>query len=170
VQAGASAVRTKRESGLTRANARANTPDRLVDLTLFAVANAMNLMMVGVFLGRVAGRSDAHWPGEIWALLAAILAGGAFINWRRRRPGWEIGLPLPLVAFLLVELILDYALGFDFRHTLWVGPYLLLYYLGLMAMIGYAFRSGKGYGLITLATYFLNQGATFYAYFLAGHG
>ena len=51
-----------------------------------------------------------------------------------------------------------------------LGPYLALYYLGLLGMIGYAFGAGKLYGFITLATYFLNLAATGYSYSRVGHG
>jgi hypothetical protein len=147
-----------------------NVGDRLVDLALFGIANAMNLLMVGVFLGRVAGQFPGQWPAVLWAGMAALLAAGAIYNWRRGRSAWHIMLPWLLAAFLLVEIVLDYVLGFDFRQTRWLGPYLVLYYLGLMGMIGYAFQIGKTYGFITLATYFINQAATFYAYFVIGHG
>jgi hypothetical protein len=49
-------------------------------------------------------------------------------------------------------------------------PYLLLFYLALMAMIGYSFLLGKTYGYITLATYFLHMAATAYSYGRVKHG
>jgi hypothetical protein len=45
-----------------------------------------------------------------------------------------------------------------------VWPYISMYYLGLMAMIGYAFLVGRIWGFVTLATYFVNLWATWYAH------
>jgi hypothetical protein len=74
-----------------------------------------------------------------------------------------------MVAFLVVEFVLDYWLKFNFRHTAWLGPYLLLYYLALFAMIGYAFLAGKPSGYVTLITYFINLAATYFSYARVGH-
>ena len=74
-----------------------------------------------------------------------------------------------MVLFLVVEFVLDYWLKFNFRHTAWLGPYFLVYYLALFALIGYAFLTGKSYGFITLMTYFINVAATFFSYARVGH-
>ena len=72
----------------------------------------------------------------------------------------------------MVELLLDYVLEIDFRrtHTRLLGPYLALFYLGQMGLIGYAFVVQPVYGFVTLATYFLNLLATWYSYSRVGHG
>jgi hypothetical protein len=69
-----------------------------------------------------------------------------------------------------VEFVLDYWLELDFRHSRLLGPYLLLYYLALMGMIGYSFQVGRVFGFVTLATYFLQLAATGYSYRKVGHG
>jgi len=61
-------------------------------------------------------------------------------------------------------------LSLPFRSSRLLGPYLLLYYLSPMGMIGYAFLVSEAYGFITLATYFLNLLATWYSYCEVGHG
>ena len=83
---------------------------------------------------------------------------------------WLVVLPLPLVIFMLVEWLLEYRLHVEFRKTRWLGPYLLLYYLGLFGMIGYSFMAGRAYGFITLASYFLSLFASLYSYRKVGHG
>jgi hypothetical protein len=75
-----------------------------------------------------------------------------------------------MVVFLIIEVVLDYILQYDFRNTSLLGPYLLLYYVSVLGMIGYSFAVQKKYGFITLATYFLSQIAAFYSYFKVGHG
>ncbi|MBU7009941.1 MAG: hypothetical protein HXS46_04580 [Theionarchaea archaeon] len=87
-----------------------------------------------------------------------------------KREWWAIVLPSLLIVFLIVELILDYILKLDFRHTSLLWPYLLLYYVSLWGMIGYTFLIGTFYGGITLGTYFLNLLATWYSYSRVGHG
>ena len=81
----------------------------------------------------------------------------AFVNWRNKRDKWESYLLIPIFLFFIVELVLDYILNFDFRSTALVGPYILFYYIGLWALIGYAFRFDKKWGFFTLATCFLNM-------------
>jgi hypothetical protein len=81
-----------------------------------------------------------------------------------RRPWWTIILPGLLVIYNAVEFVLDCLMKFDFRHLRWLDPYLGLYYLALMGMIGYSFAIGKPFGFITLTTYFINLAATAYSY------
>jgi hypothetical protein len=130
----------------------------------------MNLIMVAIFLSRVAGVPRSGFIALIWVAFIIVLAAIVYRNARDRREWWSVVLPLLLVAFLILELVLDYILQIDFRNTRLLGPYLLLYYLALLAMIGYTFKIGRRYGFITLATYFLNQIATFYSYSQVGHG
>jgi hypothetical protein len=141
-----------------------------LDLVVVIIANLLNLVLSLIFLNRVFGRAAwEHWLGYgtlimIFPLTIIALANlAASRNW-----GFWI-LPLIMVLFLAVEFIFDYWLKFDFRHTAWLGPYLLLYYLALFAMIGYAFLAGKLYGYITLITYFTNLAATFFSYARVGH-
>ena len=81
-----------------------------------------------------------------------------------------IVLPLLLILFFVVELMFDYILKLSFRKTKLLWPYLFLYYLALMAMIGYSFSIGKPFGFVTLGTYFLNLLATWRSYSKVGHG
>jgi hypothetical protein len=74
------------------------------------------------------------------------------------------------VGFLILELILDYVLRLDFRHTRLLWPYLLVYYVALNAMIGYTFLVSEAFGFVTLATYLLGLLATWYSYSRVRHG
>jgi hypothetical protein len=67
-----------------------------------------------------------------------------------------------------VELVLDYMLKIDFRQGKLLGPYLLLYYLASMVMVGYAFLVSVPAGAVTLVTYFLQVGLGVYARFKTG--
>lgn len=145
------------------------TTSHLVDLTVIAVANLMNLIMVVVFLSRTALVPRIQIVGWIWGVFSLALAAAAVWNLRSKREWWAAVLPALLVLFLIVEILLDYILQLDFRSTRLLGPYLLLYYLSILGMVGYSFLVEKKYGAITLVTYFLSQIAALYSYFTVGH-
>ncbi len=147
------------------------TEYRPADLTIFLIANIVNVFMIGIFLSRPFGlKGLEHTLGAIQIALVVPTAIAVAANLRAGREWWTVALPALLIAFLLVELVLDYVLKVDFRHTRLLGPYLGLYYLALMGMIGYSFAIGKRYGAVTLATYFLQLFATWYSYARVGHG
>jgi hypothetical protein len=143
---------------------------RAIDLVAVVVANLMNIIMVVVFLLRstMVGRLQA--VGFIWAAFIVFLAAVAGLNIRGNREWWAIALPLLLAVFLTAEVALDYVTKIDFRSTILLGPYLVLYYASILGMIGYSFLTERTYGVITLATYFLSQVAALYSYFRVGPG
>jgi hypothetical protein len=142
-----------------------------IDLVVVVIANLMNIIFSLIFLNRVFGCAEwEHGLGYGTLIMIFPLTFIALANLASGR-GWAFWiLPLVMAAFLVVEFVLDYWLQFNFRQTAWLGPYLLLYYLALFAMIGYAFLAGKPYGYITLITYFINLAATFFSYARIGHG
>ena len=144
---------------------------RMVDTALFLIANLVNILLIGIFLSRPWGLKRLERILGLASIALALPVGLAVvINALGGREWWTAVLPSLLVAFLIVELILDYILRLPFRSSRLLGPYLLLYYLSLMGMIGYAFLVSEAYGFITLATYFLNLLATWYSYSKVGHG
>ena len=142
-----------------------------VDLVVVLAANAVNVLLVVIFLSRPAGRKDVERVAGLGTIALAIpLAVASAWNVTAGREWWTAVLPAILVAFLVVELLLDYIWKIDFRHTRLLGPYLLLYYVALMGMVGYALLVDPTFGGITLATYFVNLAATAYSYAKVGHG
>lgn len=142
-----------------------------IDLVVVVIANLLNLILSLIFLNRVFGRTE--WEhglgyGTLIMVFPLTIIVVANLVGRRNWAFWV--LPLVMVAFLIIEFVLDYWLKFNFRQTAWLGPYLLIYYVALFAMIGYAFLAGKPYGFITLITYFINLAATFFSYARVGHG
>lgn len=140
------------------------------DRIVLAVANFFNISMVIIFLSRVKGVSHPHIVGWLWVMLIFVLTIAVIVNIKVKREKWEIVLPFIFISFLILEVILDYLLNINFRDTWLLGPYLLLYYLSILGMIGYAFRIGKQQGVVTLVTYFLSQIAAIYSYIMVGHG
>ena len=144
---------------------------RTEDLIVFSLANLMNLIMVVIFLLRAGGSSDhVIIIGWVWVIFILVLTGAVVLNIINGREWWTYVLPSIFIAFLVLEIVLDYILKIEFRTTRLLGPYLLLYYAAIFGMIGYSFRIGKKYGFITLITYFLSQIAALYSYTQVGHG
>jgi hypothetical protein len=145
---------------------------RSVDIGVVTIANLANLLMIGIFLSRVwdQQRLEHNLFGVLFLLLALPLIAALVFNVAAKREWWTVVLPALLLTFQIAELLLDYILKIDFRRTRLLGPYLGLYYLALMGMIGYSFGVGKPYGFVTLGTYFLNLLATWYSYSRVGHG
>lgn len=142
-----------------------------LDLTVVVIANLINLVLSVLFLNRAHGRPEweqALGYGTIVMILP--LTTIAIMNLASRR-AWAFWLlPLIMVVYLVLEFLLDYVLKLNFRQTALLGPYLLTFYLGQFALIGYSFLVGKPHGFVTLVTYFLCLGATAYSYMRVGHG
>jgi hypothetical protein len=144
---------------------------RPVDLSVVIVANIINLLVIAVFLVRTLGKRDLeHMLGVVLVLCAIPLLYALYRNVAAGREWWAIVLPGFMVFYLILELLLDYILKVEFRQTALLWPYLLVFYLSLTGMIGYAFLSGKIRGYITLGTYFLGLFAAWYSYSKVGHG
>jgi hypothetical protein len=139
-------------------------PSRAVDLVLFGIANLVNLLVAVILLSRTYGfERFAHGIGIAVIVMAIPITVAVLVNMLERRDWWAIVLPLPLALFCVVELVFDYLLNLQFRTTSLLWPYLIIYYFGLIGLIGYSFGIGKRYGCVTLGTYFLNLLATWLA-------
>ena len=142
-----------------------------IDLALFLVANLVNLLIIGIMLSRPFGLKRLERILGLGAVACALPAATAvMLNAAGGREWWAVVLPALLVAYLILELVLDYILKLDFRNTRLLWPYLLVYYMAVNAMIGYTFLVNETYGFVTLATYLLGLLATWYSYTRVGHG
>jgi hypothetical protein len=143
----------------------------LVDLALFAAANLVNFLLGAMFLARA-----RHRPAAARGLGTASMVAGLpilavpILNALGGRELILILLPLPYAAHWILELILDYVLKRDFRSTWVLRPYLGVFYLAQIGLIGYSFAMGREYGFSTLATYFFCLAATGFSYRRVGHG
>ncbi len=138
---------------------------RKIDLTVVYLANLINILIAFLFLARMSGLTEVENTLGIAAITMGFILGYiAYFNKKNRRDKWETYLLIPIFLFMVVELILDYILVMDFRSTLIVGPYILLYYIGAWGLIGYSFRFEKKWGIFTLGTYFLMMILSIYPY------
>jgi len=137
----------------------------LIDITVFIIANLINISMTVIFIFREKGWGRGEYiTGLVLIVLILPLSFIIFFNVVSARDWWTIVIPAVVISFLAAELLLDYIMGLEFRNTPLLWPYIILYYLALFGMIGYSFSIGKGWGLVTLCTYFLNLFATWYAH------
>jgi len=128
------------------------------DLIVVCIANLINVIMTILFTARIFGLLQVEYAlGIIVMVMGFALGYVAFSNKKHKREKWEVYLLIPIFLFFIVDLIFDYVLASDFRSTAIVGPYVLLYYVGLWGVIGYSFRFDKKWGFLTLATYFMNM-------------
>ena len=119
------------------------------------LANVINVSIILVFTFRLLGEPRiGHWTGiiaelAIFPLLFLFFTAGQF---RRSRIYYLwIGL---MVVFLIVEFILDWYPGVDFRDNLSaVIPYVMLLFGAAGGMIGVAGLAGKRWALVTVATF-----------------
>ena len=142
-----------------------------IDIVIFIIANFVNILLIGIFLSRAKKLDKVeNILGIVLVALAVPVIAAVIFNFLEEREWWTVVLPLFLILFCVVELIFDYILKLEFRNTALLYPYLIIFYLALMGMIGYSFLIGESYGFVTLSTYFLNQLATWYSYSRVGHG
>ena len=144
--------------------------NKSTDLTAISVTNLFNLIMVAIFIIRTMQSGHLPIAAIVWVVFIVVLAVVIFQNGRSKRERWFILMPALFGIFLIVDVILDYVLKIDFRNTGLLTPYLILYYISILGMIGYSFLVEKKYGFITLVTYFLSQFAALYSYMKVGHG
>ena len=138
---------------------------RKIDLTVVYLANLINILVAFLFLARMSGFTEKENTLGIAVITMGFAIGYiAYLNKKNCRDKWETYLLIPIFLFMIAELILDYILVLDFRSTIIVGPYILLYYIGAWGLIGYSFRFEKKWGFITLGTYFLNMILSIYPY------
>ena len=137
---------------------RSQTDYERIDLIVVCIANLINVLMTILFAARIFDLPQAEYVLGIAVMVMGFALGYvALFNKKNKREKWEVYLLIPIFLFSIVDLILDYVLSFDFRSTAIVGPYVLLYYVGLWGLIGYSFRFDKKWGFLTLATYFMNM-------------
>lgn len=111
------------------------------------VAVAIYVSAILVFIFRLLGKSRfEHWIGYIEFLLAIPLVYLLVEAPQLERPALyyiQIGL---MLAWLLVEALLDYILKINFRKVRWmVISYIVLFFAGTGGMLGVAANAGRGW-------------------------
>ena len=147
-----------------------DSPETRIDILVVAAANLFNLLMVIVFLLRMKEKGHHVFFAILWVAISLLLIFSGGKNLIQKRKWWSYIIPFLFALFLVVEVLFDYIFKLEFRSTALLGPYLLLYYLSILGMIGYAFLIQRRYGYFTLITYFLSQINAMISYIIVGHG
>ena len=126
-------------------------------LTVWGVVNAVNVLQAVGFVSRVRTGSMAinHLLGYVMIALAAP-ATLALVAFARARAGWLqwIG-PAVYLAFVLLEVVVDYVRPVEFRSPRRYGilvSYLLLFFGAILLMGLPMFRMDRRLWLVTVAT------------------
>ena len=131
------------------------TAHRKVDLLGAVVANAYNLLIIAMFLARLADAPRvAYWLGLI-ALFSVVPLSYMLVTARaaRRPPIYFIWLGL-MILFQLAEVTLDYILVVEFRDVRWaVILYVVFFFAATGGMIGLASLAGKRWAVVTVVTF-----------------
>lgn len=126
------------------------------DLLGALVAVVFYVSAILVFLCRLLGNPRVgHWIGYGEFLLAIPLVYLLVSAPDLKRPAlYYLQISL-MLAWLVVEAVLDYILKFDFRHINWIVIcYIVLFFAGTGGMLGVAANAGRGW-TITAGILFL---------------
>jgi hypothetical protein len=105
-----------------------------------------------VFIFRLLGKPQyGHWIGYFEFLLLIPLGYLLITAPELERPAlYYIQISL-MIAWLVVELLLDYILKIDFRQVRWmVISYVVLFFAGAGGMIGVAANAGRGWSILAV--------------------
>jgi len=124
------------------------------NLTGAVVSVLVFVLTIGVFVARLASRpSLEYWLGVVLVLLLVPLLYLLFRGRVTGRSGlYMLQLSL-MVAYLVVEVLVDYVFKCDFRSVRWMTiAYVTLFFAATGGMVGVASHAGKGwtYGSIVL--------------------
>jgi hypothetical protein len=127
------------------------------------VAVAFFLSAILVFTFRLLGKPQyGHWIGYFEFLLAIPLVFLLLTAPALQRPALyyiQIGC---MLAWLIVEALLDYVLKVDFRNVRWmVIGYVVLFFAGTGGMLGVAANAGRGWSIAAIALFLIMAVLTF---------
>jgi len=116
------------------------------------VAVVLYVSAILVFIFRLLGKPQyGHWIGYIEFLLLIPLGYLLITAPELERPTlYYIQISL-MIAWLILELLLDYILKIDFRQVRWmVISYVVLFFAGAGGMIGVATNAGRGWSVLAV--------------------
>ncbi len=132
----------------------------LIDFIFFIVVLLTNLLMIGVMICRIKNWEKAQEIIGIFVILHGIPAGYVLIsNIIAGRYWWTIVIPLIFIAFVILDLLLEYIeiVDYDFRENKKILiPFLILYYAAFISMLPYIFYTiDSFYSTLILSIYIL---------------
>ena len=140
------------------------------NITGAITALLINVLVIAVFIARLSNSPKTeYWFGVILICCIVPLAYlfiSAFGFNRNLLYFIQIGL---MIAYLVIELILDYILKADFRQNQRIViPYIMLFYSGTGGMIGVASHAGKVWMIATVVSFLIMVVLSFIQRFITG--
>lgn len=129
-------------------------------------AIAFNLLIAAIFVAQKLGRENlVRNFGILWLWLIVPLAL-VFVSYWQAGRAMRILVSFVLVFFyMLVELLLDYLLKFDFRaKAITHVPYIILEYVALFSLIVIAFDIHRGWGWVVTICFWILMGSLVFLY------
>jgi len=134
------------------------------------VALLLYISAIAVFLFRLLGKPQyGHWIGNFEFLLGIPLL---YLLWQApqlQRPTLyyiQIGC---MLAWLVLEAMLDYILKIDFRQTRWIViGYVMLFFAGMGGMLGVAANAGRTWGIVAVLLFLAMTLLTFVQRLITG--
>ena len=121
------------------------------------VAVVIHVLVIAVFVARLGGKpAIEHWLGLL-TIGTIVPLGYLFVTGvTLHRPALyfiQVGL---MIAYLIVELLLDYVYRVDFRcDRRIVIPYIILFYAGTGGMIGVAGLAGQAWLCVAVSSFLI---------------
>jgi len=134
------------------------------------VAVAFYVSAILVFVFRLSGKPQyGHWMGYFEFLLAVPMVFLLLTAPSLQRPVLyyvQIGC---MLAWLIVESLLDYVLHVDFRTVRWIViSYVILFFAGTGGMLGVARNAGPGWAVLAIVLFLVMAGLAFVQRALTG--
>ena len=117
-----------------------------------------------IFILRLLNQKTAeYWAGIAFMITAIPIVYLFYYSLSFERPTlYYIQLGL-MFGFIIVELLLDYILKVDFRHTRWIAiSYVMFFFASTGGMIGIASQAGKSWTIISIILFFIMFGLAFF--------
>ena len=129
-------------------------------------AAAFNLLIAAIFIAQKLGREKlVRVFGVLWLWLIVPLALVFVDYWQAGREMRIILYFGPIFLYILVELLLDHVLKFDFRaKAVTHVPYILLEYMALFGLIVIAFDIDPGWGWVVSICFWILMGSLVFLY------
>jgi hypothetical protein len=116
----------------------------------------INVLLIALFVSRLAHRPKIEYWLGIVIILGLVPLSYLFITgvYARRPLLYFIQVGL-MMAYLIVEVMVDYVLKIEFRQVRWlVIPYVTLFFAATGGMIGIASRAGKVWTIAAVLSFF----------------
>ena len=117
-----------------------------------------------IFVFRLTNKQVAeYWTGIAFMLTIIPMIYLIYSSTYIERPKLyfiQLGL---MIGFIFVELLLDYILKFDFRHTKWMAiTYTTFFFASTGGMIGIASQAGEFWTIISVVLFLIMFGLAFF--------